>query len=158
CGAQVRPGARFCNVCGARQPLVEQLLEQEAQSAQEAPAAEPGEGSERVKRPPRTPRADDTAGEQDVTAAAGSTVTTAQLPEPASGGRAPGVSGSAELVIEPADGAAIPQQTPKSDEAGAAMAGTDVADQQPDEGVEERPEAPPFASADAANQDMPALE
>ena len=61
CGAALRPGARFCNSCGARQEL------DSAQHATDAVATDTGVGeaspetaasSGRAKRPPRIPRAD----------------------------------------------------------------------------------------------------
>ncbi|HZC77656.1 MAG TPA: zinc ribbon domain-containing protein, partial [Ktedonobacterales bacterium] len=52
CGAELRPGARFCNVCGAHQLDAEPQTEQDEQSSAQADGG-------RVKRPPRTPRADE---------------------------------------------------------------------------------------------------
>jgi serine/threonine protein phosphatase PrpC len=52
CGAELRSGARFCNVCGARQLDAEPETEQDEQSSAQADGG-------RVKRPPRTPRADE---------------------------------------------------------------------------------------------------
>ena len=50
CGAELRPGAHFCNVCGADQ---RQLAD--AAAASDAPEAE-DEGAARLKRPARVPR------------------------------------------------------------------------------------------------------
>ncbi|HEX6817231.1 MAG TPA: protein phosphatase 2C domain-containing protein [Ktedonobacterales bacterium] len=55
CGAELRPGARFCNVCGARQNA------SEPEQAPVTTGAELEEGAGRAKRPPRVPRASDEA-------------------------------------------------------------------------------------------------
>ena len=71
CGAELRPNARFCNVCGAdqSQALAQAVSQAEGQPtavepvpASSAPVAQIGsEGDEveRAKRPPRIPRASD---------------------------------------------------------------------------------------------------
>ncbi len=76
CGAELRPNARFCNVCGADQS--EALAQAVSQAEGQPTAVEPvpstsapiaqigsdGDEVERAKRPPRIPRASD--DEQDV--------------------------------------------------------------------------------------------
>jgi serine/threonine protein phosphatase PrpC len=64
CGADVRPGARFCNQCGALQ--TEQAPEARSPQPEQAPPAAPqeepdlgpgaGDEAQRMKRPPRVPR------------------------------------------------------------------------------------------------------
>lgn len=65
CGATLRPGARFCNVCGATQAAVESSENQPASpEATEQPSATPEaeadghatDGTNKQKRPPRVPR------------------------------------------------------------------------------------------------------
>lgn len=63
CGATLRPGARFCNVCGTRQSTGDGSAETAVRAgAPETIAAEPvddpGASGGRMKRPPRVPRAD----------------------------------------------------------------------------------------------------
>jgi serine/threonine protein phosphatase PrpC/predicted RNA-binding Zn-ribbon protein involved in translation (DUF1610 family) len=71
CGAELRPNARFCNVCGAdqSQALAQAVSQAEGQptavepapaaSAPFAQAGSEGDEVERAKRPPRIPRASD---------------------------------------------------------------------------------------------------
>lgn len=53
CKAELRPGARFCNVCGARQP------EGDPGQTQAPTSAETDDSGVRAKRPPRVPRPND---------------------------------------------------------------------------------------------------
>ena len=53
CGTELRPGARFCNVCGARQP------ESDPEQTGTSGGSEGEESGSRVKRPPRVPRPSD---------------------------------------------------------------------------------------------------
>ena len=55
CKAELRPGARFCNVCGARQP------EGDPGQTQPPASAETDDSGNRAKRPPRVPRPNDDA-------------------------------------------------------------------------------------------------
>ena len=55
CGAELRPGARFCNVCGKPQTT------DGPDPATTTPGAEAEDGAGRAKRPPRVPRATDEA-------------------------------------------------------------------------------------------------
>ena len=76
CGAELRPNARFCNVCGADQSQALAVSQAEghptavepvpAASAPLALAESDGDEVERAKRPPRIPRASD--DEQDIAA------------------------------------------------------------------------------------------
>ncbi|MGH2487913.1 MAG: hypothetical protein ACRDHE_18075, partial [Ktedonobacterales bacterium] len=59
CNAELRPGARFCNVCGVRQP------EGDSSQTQAPTGAETDESGNRAKRPPRVPRPTDDALARD---------------------------------------------------------------------------------------------
>lgn len=77
CGAELRAGARFCNVCGARQS---------ASAPEQPPIGSGVEGEDsgvRAKRPPRVPRSGDDAPQQ----AGGDSgeIATGSLPDPAGG-------------------------------------------------------------------------
>ncbi|HEY7021387.1 MAG TPA: protein phosphatase 2C domain-containing protein [Ktedonobacterales bacterium] len=99
CGAELRPNARFCNVCGADQSqALAQAASQaegqhtviEPQPAAPAPVAPiDGDEVERAKRPPRIPRASD--DEPEVSA-----------------DNAPAVTLPVEAVVSQANGATAP--------------------------------------------------
>jgi serine/threonine protein phosphatase PrpC len=103
CGAELRPNARFCNVCGAEQtqPLTQAQAANQAEGQPTAveprPAATSSNESdeiERAKRPPRIPRATD---DESVGAAATQPVEAAA--SPANGAIAPNASAvSAEMI------------------------------------------------------------
>ena len=109
CGAELRPNARFCNVCGADQSkaLAQAVSQAEGQPtavepapASPAPLAQIGsEGDEieRAKRPPRIPRASD--DEQDIAAVG-----------------APVITQPVEAAISPANGATAPSTPTQSAE------------------------------------------
>ncbi|MGE5334422.1 MAG: protein phosphatase 2C domain-containing protein [Nitrososphaerota archaeon] len=65
CGAPLRPQARFCNVCGTKQPSVESensqpsgpaVSAEQPSTSIEADAEDHGDGTGKQKRPPRIPR------------------------------------------------------------------------------------------------------
>jgi len=102
CGAELRPNARFCNVCGADQTLSQAAVQAAAQAEGQPtviepfPAGAPGgeqtasEGAEsaRIKRPPRPLRtADDTSVEAE--GATQSVTPPAQSPTATNGAVAP---------------------------------------------------------------------
>jgi serine/threonine protein phosphatase PrpC len=107
CGAELRPNARFCNVCGAdqSQALAQAASQAEGQPtvvgpqpAAPAPVAQAdGDEVERAKRPPRIPRASD--DEQGTPAASSPAVTqpVEAAVSPANDATAP-TNGGAELV------------------------------------------------------------
>jgi serine/threonine protein phosphatase PrpC len=93
CRTALRPGARFCNVCGARQPRPEptdatsQDLDVGAEASAEGVSGggalegyDADEGA-RVKRPARIPRATDESDAAEATPAAEHAVATNLLPE-----------------------------------------------------------------------------
>jgi serine/threonine protein phosphatase PrpC/rRNA maturation endonuclease Nob1 len=111
CGAELRPNARFCNVCGAdqSQALAQAVSQAEGQPtavepvpAAPAPLAQTGSDGdevERAKRPPRIPRASD--DEQDMTAAGAQAITqpVEATVSPANGATAPDApAAGAEMV------------------------------------------------------------
>ena len=108
CGAELRPNARFCNVCGADQS---QVMAQAASQAEGHPTvidpqpvaptsiAQPeGDEVERAKRPPRIPRASD--DEPEAFAASVPAVTQpVEAASPTNGATAPDApAASAEMV------------------------------------------------------------
>jgi serine/threonine protein phosphatase PrpC len=98
CGAELRPNARFCNVCGAdqTQALAQAVNQAEGQPTPVEPVlASPApvmqndsDEVERAKRPPRIPRASD---DKDVSA-----------------GSAPAVTQPVEVAASPTNGATAP--------------------------------------------------
>ena len=110
CGAELRPNARFCNVCGADQTkaLAQAVSQAEGQPTiidpqpvATAPIAQPdGDEVERAKRPPRVLRASD--DEPELSAAG-----------------APAVTQPVETAVSPANGAVAPD----APAAGAEMVG-----------------------------------
>jgi len=152
CGAELRSGARFCNVCGARQLDAEPQTEQDEQSSAQADGG-------RVKRPPRTPRADEA-----VPAAASGRVDTLPvntdlLYEPAHSLNEAAASDTS-AAMEPSSEAASPRadarQSEQSDVAAdATMAPTTTTD----EAAAQQSETPLVASISEAGDEneMPAL-
>lgn len=151
CGAELRSGARFCNVCGARQLDAEPQTEQNEQSSAQADGG-------RVKRPPRTPRADEAAP----AAASGGVdtlpVSTDILSEPAHAldeATASDASAAMEPTAEAASPRADARQTAQADVAAVATAAPATMD----EAATQPPETPLAASDSAAGDEaeMPAL-
>src|SRR5262245_12073369 len=102
CGAELRPNARFCNVCGSDQALAQAVSQAEGQPAviEPVPAAHfpfaqtgsEGEEVERVKRPPRVPRASDDEQEPSAASAPAATQPVEVAAIPTNGTAAPNVA------------------------------------------------------------------
>lgn len=144
CGAPLRPGAHFCNQCGAHQPTDDAPAHGEVENAAVPPAdgeagGDPGTSGGRAKRPPRVPRAGtDEAAHSRETAAPIATSILEQDAESASqaGASLNGSAGSPATDMEPDAEVA----TAQTDEAPPASGDSDAEDAAPVDEMAVQPE------------------
>jgi len=141
CGATLRPHARFCNVCGAEQPLTTADDETESQAA---------DSTGKQKRPPRIPRhRDDEAEDEDNI----SDEHVEMQPEPDAHVE-PVSAEVATAVAEHPEVASEAEPEPEPEAADAAL----VDEPTEDDGEATLPETPtPLSVADMPTQEHPAL-
>src|SRR6185437_12227511 len=157
CGAELRPQARFCNVCGAEQPPTTADAETDGQAV---------DGSGKQKRPPRIPRHrddDDETEGADIGAderAETQPESAAQI-EPVSAEVATAVAEHPEAEAEPAVADVAPVDEPAEDDGEATLPETptplSVADMPTQEhpALPQMPQVAPIASLAAAPQADP---
>jgi serine/threonine protein phosphatase PrpC len=147
CGAELRPQARFCNVCGAEQPPTTADAETDSQAADSAG---------KQKRPPRIPRHRDDETDETDGADDSPDEHAAMQPEPAASEELNSAD-VAEAVAEPPEPETEPVPAAATTTADAAFVDEPAEDDGGD-GDATMPETPtPLSVADMPTQEHPAL-